>query len=235
MQAPDPTTVRPLPILRKTLDWLKGRWKETADYNYVCDQFKSLRQDLTVQRIRNDFTVQVYEIHARIALEKGDLGEYNQCQTQLKLLYDEGHQGNAEEFLAYRILYLLHTCNRQEMNSLMASLSAEQHQHPAIKHALMVRSALALSNYVLFFKLYQSCPNMGAFLMDYYVKRERLAALRVMCRAYRPTLSLAYLTDTLDEQDTATMRTFLLANNFSLTEDQSSIDCKASLATAYSS
>lgn len=111
--APDPKTVRPLPILQQTLELLKKKWRAESNYAYVCDQFKSMRQDLTVQRIKNDFTVKVYEIHARIALEKGDLGEYNQCQSQLRTLYAYGLSGCQMEFLAYRILYLLHTRNRR--------------------------------------------------------------------------------------------------------------------------
>ena len=46
--APDPESVRPLPVLRKTLDLLKQKWKAESNYAYICDQFKSLRQDLTV-------------------------------------------------------------------------------------------------------------------------------------------------------------------------------------------
>ena len=181
--APNPDTVRPLEVLKKTLDLLKRKWREENNYSYICDQFKSLRQDLTVQHIKNEFTVNVYEIHARIALEKGDLGEYNQCQTQLRALYKEKLGGHPTEFRAYRILYFIHTCNRTDMNDVLSELTpADKAEHP-IKHALDVRSALALGNYHRFFQLYLDTPNMGAYLMDMFVARERLAALASICRA----------------------------------------------------
>ncbi len=67
---------------------------------------QALRQDCTVQHLRTALTVQIYEAHARAALEYGhDPSEYNQCQTQLHLLYADGIPGCREEFLAYRIIY----------------------------------------------------------------------------------------------------------------------------------
>jgi SAC3 family protein LENG8/THP3 len=181
--APIPSQVRPESILRQTLDLLKKKWKKEGNYSYICDQFKSMRQDLTVQRIKNAFTVNVYEIHARIALEKGDLGEYNQCQTQLCALYAHNLGGNPVEFKAYRILYFIHTSNRTSLNDVLADLTTAEKQEKAIKHALDVRSALALGNYHRFFRLYLDTPNMGAYLMDMFVVRERLAAMSNLCRA----------------------------------------------------
>lgn len=181
--APNPDSVRPLPVLQKALDLLKRKWKHDGNYGYICDQFKSLRQDLTVQRIRNEFTVVVYEIHARIALEKGDLGEYNQCQTQLRVLYAQQLGGHPTEFKAYRILYFIYTRNWTAMNDALADVTAEDKKDLAVKHALDVRSALALGNYHRFFQLYLDTPNMGAYLMDMFVDRERLSALATMCRA----------------------------------------------------
>ena len=78
--APDPSEVRPEPVLHEALKMLENKWAEkTADYKYMDDQFRSLRQDCTIQRIQNDFCVKVYETHARIALEEADLDQFNQC------------------------------------------------------------------------------------------------------------------------------------------------------------
>ena len=180
---PPANVVRPLEVLARALDHVRQKWKSDHNYTYACDQLKSIRQDLTVQHIKNEFTVKVYEAHARIALEMADLGEYNQCQTQLRALYKLNLGGNPEEFTAYRILYILYTCNRVDMNDMLADLTPADKQKPGVKHALKVRSALAAGDYHRFFRLYDEAPFMGPYLLDMFVERERLAALVTICKA----------------------------------------------------
>ncbi|KAJ4406979.1 hypothetical protein N0V91_004145 [Didymella pomorum] len=205
---PKAETVRPLAVLEKTLAMLIKKWRAEKNYNYICNQFKSLRQDLTVQHIKNAFTVKVYETHARISLEKGDTGEYNQCQTQLKALYALNLGGKPAEFKAYRILYFVYTCNKTDMNDMLAELTPADKTHPWIKHALDVRSALALGNSHKFFRLYLEAPNLGGYLMDLFIERERLAALANMSRAYI-SITLRFLTDELAFDNDEVCREFL--------------------------
>ncbi|KAJ1557774.1 hypothetical protein HK096_005444, partial [Nowakowskiella sp. JEL0078] len=191
--APDPSTVRPIHILKQTLELLREKWGMEQNYTYICDQFKSLRQDLTVQRIKSDFTVRVYESHARIALEKKDLGEYNQCQAQLHELYKLGLPGHPDEFMAYRILYMVHTTNKTELHQILLSLTDSQKLEKSVRHALAIRMAVSLGDYHSLFNLYNKAPNMSAYMMDHFIDRERVKAMKIICRAYRPYVSLEFI------------------------------------------
>lgn len=227
--APDPATVRPLPVLKAALKMLKDKWRNKADYGYICDQFKSLRQDMTVQRIKSEFTVLVYEIHARIAIEQGDLGQYNQCQTQLRDLYEIGLSGCEFEFLAYRLLYLIHCRNKQAINQFISELSDEQSANEVVSHALKVRSAAALGNYSRLFQLYNEAPNMGAYLMDLFVPRERKTALNTILKAYRPTVSISFICKTLAFPAENDCRIWLADEIGNYDVSGSVIDCKIAL------
>lgn len=218
---PRPETVRPLSVLRRTLKFLRNKYFDGATYNYLCDQCKSMRQDLTVQNIKNEFTVEVYQFHSKIAMEFGDLGEFNQCQSQLKLLYEEESLRSEDwlEFVSYRFLYYLLTDNRNEIDQLMIyliELGEEVINNPFIKSAMTLDKILLKKNYYNFRKLLKGLntiiepidelkkPMFFFFicLFNQIVKMERPRILLIVCRSYRQ-IGLDYLIQLLsyNEED----------------------------------
>jgi hypothetical protein len=230
--APDPSTVRPETILKEYMNVLIARWisgnihdtirtkavavaasKGLLDggeidvdeeaYLYICSQLKAIRQDLTVQHVVNNFTVDVYEKHARIALESGDFNEYNQCQTQLKQFYHEfGLTGCEEEFVAYRILYYVQLLSNRKYSvgssDLLHTMQVRLSTSPSVAHAQEVREAVQTQNWWrLLKKLYPRTPNQGKHLLDLMVPTWRLRYLQQMCRAYRPHIPVTTVLDCL--------------------------------------
>jgi hypothetical protein len=196
--------VRPPHILQAHLVNLKQC--KDRPYVWLCSQFKALRQDCTVQHLQTALAVDVYESHARLALQAEDVNEYNQCQTQLMELYRvlnanaDGAVQHRNEFVAYRLLYyVLMTGNQKydggssDLFKILLELSAQEKKDPAIAHALKVRQAVADVDYHAFFRLLVDCPNRGAALMDRIVPSFRYMALQRICTAYRPTVEVDFV------------------------------------------
>jgi hypothetical protein len=70
------------------------------------------------------------------------------------------------------------------MASLLAQLTPGEKSDNGVHHALQVQAALATSNYIRFFRLFEAAPNMSGYIMDHFVERERIAALTIMSKAY---------------------------------------------------
>ena len=73
---------------------------------------------------------------------------------------------------------------KTDLTTALAHLTTEEKADPAIRHALLIRSAWALSNYHTFFQLYLSAPNMSGYLLDLFVQRERVQALKAMVKSW---------------------------------------------------
>lgn len=95
-----------------------------VSYIYASDQFKGMRQDCTVQHLRNELSASIYEAHARSALQHGDFAEYNQCQSQLLQHYENGVRGCQGEFKAYTIIYQAIQAGRENRAALLMTLQS---------------------------------------------------------------------------------------------------------------
>jgi hypothetical protein len=233
---PDPSQVRPQFVLMKSLKLLKDKWKnKQADYNYISEQFRSMRQDMTIQHIQNDFTVKVYETHARIALESLDLDQFNQCQTALISLYDLGLTGHNIEFLAYRIIYTILQGIKYDMENLLKDVYAKEKKtgviskNIEISHALKVMKAINANNYFEFFKLYKIAPNMGSNLIEPFLPRLRIKALQIASTGYFTETNVSFLFGKLAFESEAAFVKFLVENAMVLNNDKKKILFKESL------
>jgi len=101
----------------------------------------------------------------------------------------------------------------KELAWVVEEVIEEDFEFQSIKHALEVRSTLATANYHKFFELFLKAPNMGAYLMDHFIERERIAALTVLCKAFRPNLDLEFVRSELAFNDIEECKEFLNTHN----------------------
>ena len=66
----------------------------------------------------------------------------------------------------------------------MAVLTEEEKKDECIAHAIEMTSAWNTSDYYRVFKLFRSAPKMSAFLVSWFLDRERRKALRALVKAY---------------------------------------------------
>mmetsp|Transcript_23369 Transcript_23369/g.37289 ORF Transcript_23369/g.37289 Transcript_23369/m.37289 type:complete len:471 (+) Transcript_23369:1338-2750(+) len=266
---PDPSTVRPESVLIKSLEMVESRWTRSSlnkhrsqavsaetpgvTYLWVCEQLKSIRQDLTIQHIKNNFTARAYECHAQIALKEADLKEFNQCLTQLQDLYRDPSIGTLEskqEYSAYGVLYLVYTHLRygqsvNEIGNLLLTMPKIYLESKNVQHALAVRSSIKRGMHFTFLRLRKDVPALGKYLVDMMVDYVRFNTLKMLCKAFRPSLPLEivkkHLGISVSELDEKAWNELVLQNRaIVLSSSETSktldlLDTKASLQVCSSS
>lgn len=220
---PDCSQIRPEYILKKSFIMLIDKWKnKTADYKYISMQFRSIRQDLTIQIIQNEFSVRVYETNAKIALESYDLPQFNQCQTALIPLYSMGIIGNKNEFFAYRILYtsLYEKIEMSKIMSLINKKYTKKNYSFEVSHSIQILKSLNELNYFKFLILYTNAPNMGKYLIEPFLPRLRIKALQVIAYGYYSEINISFICTKLCFKTVEDCVTFIQSNNLFIKDNK---------------
>nr|7EWM_A Chain A, Protein THP3 [Saccharomyces cerevisiae S288C] len=188
---PNPDLIRPPNILQKMYCLLMDKYQsKTATYTYLCDQFKSMRQDLRVQMIENSFTIKVYQTHARIALENGDLGEFNQCQNRIMALFENPTipKKSYSEFICYSVLYSMLTEDYPSISHLKLKLiddgSSEILEDEHVKMIFELSDMKLVGNYHYFMKNYLKLHKFEKCLINSFLNLEKLIFLTIICKSY---------------------------------------------------
>ncbi|UYV65258.1 LENG8 [Cordylochernes scorpioides] len=164
------------------------------------------------------------------AVLQADHHEFNQCQSQLKVLHSEVGWGSRLEFTGYLILYYVFTKNTLDLKSLLSTLTQVDKQDEVVAFALKVREAWSLANFHRFFKLFSKAPKMAGYLLDWVLARERKRALKSIIKAYRPTFPVALVQQQLAFPSVPDCQEFLASISVVFgDEERSQIDCKKSI------
>lgn len=236
---PDPYKVRPQYILEKSVEYVFRKYStmpKKEAFNYINDQLKSIRQDLTVQHIKNDFAISVYEQNARLSLKHNDLGEFNQCLGQLKFLYNYKRRSSFEwkrrfislevEMLCYKAIYMMITNNNSELCKLKLSLLQDyqgfQRDDSNVVYFGFMNSLFKLNSYKICNNCFRFFEELGKYdgieatqlalqvISNNLNRKLRLAGLYVICGSSRTGMKIESLQGMLSFNERKDCEAFLL-------------------------
>lgn len=186
-ERPSPSSVRPVEILKQSLELMRKKKREGASWNnYLGEQLKSIRQDLVIQAVADEFALEVYETNARWCLEYGDIAEFKRCLLRIEEFYNhlDISSPNVDEFYCYSLLYNLVSEDFPSLNAELVSLTKDRRAHPAIKQAVSLCEAYLNNNWHQFFKLARTPHFLSKHLLDVVAERLRINALKTILISY---------------------------------------------------
>lgn len=225
-EVPLPEDVRPPRALKRTLAYLFYEIMDKADsaeslveaQKFVRDRTRAIRQDLSIQDIRDSDAVEINEQIARfhIAIDnelrgKVDKAEYDPFQNTEQLrkvlltlleLYEDGYTGaNEGEMRAYHILSHL-----ENPDSFHRSVSGN---FPEVRLAVKLAVSYHSGNYTGYFMLMQDAPFLMACLANLHADHLRRKAIQIISKSYSQELSVERFSDALCFETTSQAISYL--------------------------
>lgn len=188
-------------------------------HKFLWDRYRSVRQDLYIQGIEDDFAIKIFEQIVRFhVLSEHELCEEDQTVTNMegfnshlnleqmnkalisladmytKAAADGRPAPNEAEFRAYHLLSLMSQHGKfkgdqQAFLSILQGLRPEVRNAPVVQWVLKLRSSFYSRNYIRFFKLILDAPYLCACLAHTYFGAVRADGLRALAESLSPAVA----------------------------------------------
>uniref|UniRef100_UPI00398F37B7 SAC3 domain-containing protein 1 n=1 Tax=Pristiophorus japonicus TaxID=55135 RepID=UPI00398F37B7 len=194
--------LRPAAVLLQTVHYLideivpgrEGPWAEV--YDYVFDRLRSVRQDMTIQRVRGRVAVTILEKSLRFLIcaaywlceepiqvfdPKMNDVHVQECFSCLLTSYCTGEYENEAEFQALALLY-----NLGSVKSLHHALLLPDHIRgvPDVQQAFRINRALEEGNFVRCLRVVRCLPFLPGCAVHRHLPALRRGLLRVFSHGY---------------------------------------------------
>ncbi|XP_076016638.1 germinal-center associated nuclear protein [Genypterus blacodes] len=206
-EEPLPHELRPLPVLSMTMDYLVTQIMDLGHENYrdwydfVWNRTRSIRKDITQQRLCCPHTVSLIEKCTRFHVHCGHhlceepmssfdakINDENmtKCMQSLKEMYQDLALCNVycsreAEFRQYNVLLKL---NDGDILREVQQFRDEVRNSPEVKFAVQAFAALNNNNFVRFFKLVKGASYLASCLLHRYFNQVRSKALKTLNLAH---------------------------------------------------
>ncbi len=212
-ERPDPSEVRPSPVLSKTMNFLLEISDDTSHsfdvvHGFIRDRTRSIRQDFTYQGITDDACVRIHEQSVRFHImsehrlygispelfsSNQNLEQLDKCLISLRQMYAECREigvptsENEAEMQAYYLLF--HTYHPETCVQVYSELPRHVFKSREVQFALKITKMVSTKhvNYAGYFNAVMEAPYLVACLMHRNFARIRDHAIKAMGSAYSPS------------------------------------------------
>lgn len=206
-EEPLPHELRPLPILRMTMDYLVTQIMDQGEgnyrdwYDFVWNRTRGIRKDITQQHLCDPVTVSLIEkctrfhIHCAHHLCQEPMMSFDakinnenmtKCLQSLKEMYEDlatkdVYCPKEAEFRQYSVLLKL---NDGDILREVQQFRKEVRDSVEVKFAVQAFASLNSNNFVRFFKLVKAASYLCGCILHRYFNQVRCSALKALNVAY---------------------------------------------------
>lgn len=200
-----PSDLRPSNILLKTMNYLVNKivsiegvpWVEV--YNFVNDRIQAIRQDITIQMIEDENSLQIYEKCIRFYIISSYIlceelqSRFDQflnkqqlciCLEKLINLYQKFQSDAMNEFISIHFCLNVNNCEKIYRHEI---LFKEFFKDDLVKLTLRTCIAWVESNFIRFFSCVKRLPVMLQIMFFHNFGFIRKKALKILSIAYSST------------------------------------------------